>query len=175
MVQTIVLTALIMGGTSSTAPEPTLHKELEAFRPFLGKTYRGVFKESTPEKPVIDVSTYERAMNGMAIRTLHSINDGEYGGETLIYWDASKKAVAFFYMTTAGFRTEGTLTLVENGYSAIEDVKGNANGITKVRSNAVLKKDGTLHVTSEYFKDDKWTPGRETVYTEDPKAKVIFR
>jgi hypothetical protein len=30
---------------------------------------------------MFDVSHWERAMNGRAIRMLHSVNDGEYGGD----------------------------------------------------------------------------------------------
>ncbi|MFN0069033.1 MAG: hypothetical protein ACKVYV_15520, partial [Limisphaerales bacterium] len=66
--------------TASAAEEKKLHPKLEPFRLLLGKTWRGEFKNSTPEKPVIDVSRWERAMNGQAIRILHSINQGEYGG-----------------------------------------------------------------------------------------------
>lgn len=155
--------------------EETLDPHLEPLRPFLNKTFRGVFKNSTPEKPLVDVMRMERAMNGKAIRSMHSLNDGEYGGETLIYWDAEKKAVAFFYLTTGGFRTEGTLEVSPGKFSSLEEVKGNANGITKVRGTSELKPDGTILVVSEYFANEKWVPGRETVYKEDPSAKLIFK
>lgn len=155
--------------------EESLDPHLEPLRPFLNKTFRGVFKNSTPEKPLVDVMRMERAMNGKAIRSMHSLNDGEYGGETLIYWDAEKKAVAFFYLTTGGFRTEGTLELSPGKFSSVEDVKGDANGITKVRGVSELKPDGTILVTAEYFSKERWMPGRETLYKSDPSAKLIFK
>lgn len=170
--------ALIAIGFSFGQPvraEESLDPHLEPLRPFLNKTYRGVFKNSTPEKPLVDVMRMERVMNGKAIRSMHSLNEGEYGGETLIYWDEEKKAVAFFYLTTGGFRTEGTLDVAPGKYSSIEEVKGNANGISKVRGTSEIKSDGTILVVAEYFANEKWVPGRETVYKEDPSAKIIFK
>jgi len=52
-----------------------LAKGLEPLRPFL-KTWKGHFKNSTPEKPVYDTAKWERAMNGQAVRVTHSVNDG---------------------------------------------------------------------------------------------------
>ena len=71
----------------SAADSPSLDPNLEPLRPFLGKTWKGEFKNSTPDKPVVDVMQWERALNGKAVRVLHSINDGEYGGESFIVWD----------------------------------------------------------------------------------------
>lgn len=175
------MNALILGfallgsqGTSSSV-QPSLHKELEPFRPFIGKTYRGVFAESTPEKPMVDVAKFERAMNGMAIRSLHSVNDGMYGGESLIYWDAEKKSLVFVYVTTAGFATYGTIKATATGYSAEEDVKNNANGITKVRSTSTLDKNGGYVVKADYLANGEWKAGREVTYVEDAKATVVFK
>jgi hypothetical protein len=52
----------------------------------LAKTWKGALKSSEPDKlatanlpearPVVDVMRWERALNGKAIRVLHSINDG---------------------------------------------------------------------------------------------------
>ncbi len=169
------LIAITLPTASAIRGEESLDPHLEPLRPFLNKTFRGVFKNSTPEKPLVDVMRMERAMNGKAIRSIHSLNEGEYGGETLIYWDAEKKAVSFFYLTTAGFRTEGTLEVSQGKFTSIEDVKGDANGITKVRGTSELKSDGTIMVTAEYFAKDRWMPGRETLYKEDPSAKLIFK
>ncbi len=173
-VMSFALALLPVLGGADPAPE-TLDPHLEAFRPFLNKTWKGEFKESTPEKPMFDVSRYERAMNGKAIRSLHSVNDGMYGGETLIYWDSEKKSLAFFYLTTAGFRTEGTMVAEKNKFTALEKVVGNANGITQVKGVAELLPDGTMHVKAEYLANDKWGPGRDMIYRHDPKASVVFK
>jgi hypothetical protein len=171
----VLSAALILGVPLLSVESMPLDPHLEPFRPFLGKTWRGVFANSTPEKPMVDVSRYERAMNGKAVRTLHSINDGEYGGETLIYWDAEKKSLAFFYLTTAGFRTEGTMTADAEGFASIEEVKGNASGITKVKGVAKITGPGKMRVTAEYFKEGAWVPGRTTDYVESPTSEVVFK
>src|SRR4051794_13910440 len=93
--------------TSLAAEQPPLDSHLEPLRPFLEKTWRGTFKASTPDKPVIDVKHWERALNGKAVRVLHSINDGLYGGETIFMWDDKKQAITFHYFTTATFNSTG--------------------------------------------------------------------
>ena len=132
------------------AAEPApLAKELEIFRPHLGKTWRGEFKNSTPEKPVVDVSRWERALNGQAIRVLHSVNDGTYGGETVIRWDKEKASLVFHYFTTAGFMTTGTMTFSEGKFTSHEKVSGSANGVAEVRATSEFRADGTLFVKAE--------------------------
>lgn len=151
------------------------HPQLEKFRPLLGKTWRGEFKNSTPEKPVVDISKWERALNGQAVRTLHSINQGEYGGETLIFWSEEKKSLVYHYFTTANFQTTGTMTFDGTKFTSLEKVSGQAGGITEVKAVGEVRADGSLLIKSEYFKSGEWTPGRETVYREDPKAEVVFK
>ena len=75
----------------------------------MGKTWRGELSPPGAAKPVVDVQRFELALNGRAVRSLHSINDGEYGGETLFVWDDEKKSVVYTYFTTAGFYTTGTM------------------------------------------------------------------
>jgi hypothetical protein len=152
-----------------------LNPHLAPLRPLLGKTWRGVFPKSTPEKPVVDVSRFEAALNGQAVRNLHSINDGDYGGETLIVWDKGKEALVFYYFTTGGFYTTGTIGPAEGGFTSHEVVKGDADGVTEVRAAFRLLPDGRLHVRSEYLKQGKWVEGRDMHYVEAPDAKVKFR
>ena len=66
-----------------------LSDPLKPFEQYIGKTFKGEFANSTPEKPVHDILHYERALNGIAIRAIHSVNNGEYGGESIIMWDLS--------------------------------------------------------------------------------------
>ena len=152
-----------------------LNEHLEPFRPLLGKTFRGEFANSTAEKPVIDISRFERAMNGQAIRNLHSINDGEYGGESIIMWDPKQQKVAFWYFTTAGFFTQGTFDFQGNTWITVEEVTGNANGVTQVQAVSKLLEDGRLEVKSEYLQDGKWVPGRSTLYQAVENVEVRFK
>jgi hypothetical protein len=160
----------------STAGGPDqLDEPLKPFAPLVGKTWKGEFKSSTPEKPLFDTSRWERALNGKAVRVLHSVNDGVYGGETIITWDAKKVSLVYWYFTTAGFRTEGTMKHENGQWSAREVVVGAASGITEVKSTSKLLPDGRLHVTTEYLKDGTWGAGREVFYKETPDAKVVFK
>ena len=157
------------------ADPASLDPHLEPLRPLLEKTWKGTFKNSNPDKPTVDVSRWERALNGKAVRILHSVNDGVYGGETLVMWDAQKQQVTYHYFTTAGFRTEGTMTLSDKKVITLEQVKGMANGITEVRGTSELLPDGTFQVKTEYKKEGEWQLGREVIYREDSNAKVVFQ
>jgi hypothetical protein len=160
----------------SRADQPVLDPPLEPLRPFLDKTWKGVFKNSTPEKPVVDVMRWERALNGKAVRVLHSVNDGAYGGETIFMWVEAKQAIEYHYFTTAGFMTTGTLSLKEGKLQTHELVSGSgSNGVSEVRGVSELRPDGTLLVKTEYQKAGEWQPGRETTYREDPAARVLFK
>jgi len=153
----------------------TLAEALEPLRPFLGKTWRGAFKDSTPEKPMVDVARWERALNGKAVRVLHSVNDGVYGGESIIRWDAEQKTLVYHYFTTAGFATNGTMTIARGVITSVEKVSGKSE-VSEVRSTSELRPDGSMVSKAEYFnKDGKASGGREITYKEDAKAGVKWR
>ncbi len=176
MIKSLFSVVLLVTFTSVTfGQEASLIKELAGLEPLIGKSFRGEMKDSKPDKPIVDVSTWERALNGKAVRMLHSINDGQYGGETMFMWDAEQKKVVYWYFTTAGFTTKGTIEFDKNKFTSLEEVKGNAQGITKVRATSTLNDDGSLHVKSEYLAGDNWTPGHEVTYKPAKDAKVIFQ
>jgi hypothetical protein len=167
-----LLMALVLPAAARAAE---LEPHLAPLRGLVGKTWRGVFPKSTPEKPVVDVSRFEAALNGQAVRNLHSINDGEYGGETLMVWDKEKQAIVYYYFTTAGFYTTGIIHPESDGFTSHEVVKGDADGVTEVKATLRLQPDGRLHAHSEYLKEGKWVEGRDMDYVEAPDAKVKFR
>ncbi len=166
---------------AADAEKGTLIPQLEPLRPFLGRTFRGELKpaaakkDAAPAKPNVDVVRYERALNGQAVRVVHSINDGAYGGEILIYLNMQTGQLTYHYITTAGFQTHGTMTLSGRKFESHETVTGDAGGVTEVRAKAELRDDGTIHLKSEYLRDGAWVPARESIYTEDPKAEVKFK
>ena len=41
---------------------------------------------------MIDILSFERALNGNAVKVIHSVNNGEFGGETMIMWNPEKEA-----------------------------------------------------------------------------------
>lgn len=157
-----------------SAPAQAVNEHLEVFRPYTGKTWRGVFQDANAEKPMIDVSRWEFALNGQAVRILHSLNEGEYGGETILMWDPNEEALVFHYFTTAGFFTKGTMRVEGNQFISQEAVTGNTEGITEVRSTSQIQPDGSLTSRSEYLKDGTWVEGHSIRYVEDPTAEVIL-
>ena len=152
-----------------------LNPRLAPLKPLLDKTWRGVFPESKPDKPVVDVSRFEAVLNGQAVRNLHSINDGEYGGETVIVWDQDKQALVFYYFTTAGFYTTGTMRAEDGALVSHEVVKGEAGGVREVKATFRLLPDGRLHAKTQYLKQGQWVDGRDVHYVETPSATVKFR
>jgi hypothetical protein len=172
-IQTVL--ALVLALARTIPAEAEMNPRFEALRPLLGKTWKGVFPNSTATKPVVDVSRFEVALNGQAVRNLHSINAGEYGGESLIVWDKAKDSLVFYYFTTAGYYTTGTMQAESGGFVAHENVIGDAEGITEVRSTSQVGTDGRLHVVSQYLKKGQWVEGRNMYYSEDKDAVVRFR
>lgn len=171
----ICVAALLWQSFGFAAETNTLDEHLEMFRPFLGKTWRGEFKDSKPEHPICDVSRWERALNGKAVRILHSVNNGAYGGESILFWDADLKQVRYHYFTTAGFQTTGTLTYADGKLTASEKVTGDAKGIDEVRSAFELLADGSMLSKTTYLKAGQPAGGREVHYREDPQAQVQFK
>ena len=75
----------------------------------------------------------------------------------MIFWDQKQKKIAYYYFTTAGFYTHGTMTYNPETKSieALENVENNAQGITQVRSHSVLDPTGRLQISSEYLQHGK--------------------
>ena len=174
----IALVATVgLASNIAAADAAALDPHLEPLRPLLEKTWKQVpeAKPGSTNQPAIDVARWERALNGKAIRILHSISDGLYGGESIVMWDAARQAVTYHYFTTATFTTQGTMTFKDGKIITHEVVSGNAGGITEVRGEFEIRSDGTYHVKAEHLKDGKWSPGREATYREDAIAKVVFK
>ena len=175
MKRTMVALLFLVVAASSALSQDSLAIQLQPLAPFLGKTWRGEFKDSTPAKPMVDVAKWERALNGQAIHIVHSVNDGVYGGETFVVWDSKKESLVFTYFTTAGFYTNGTARVENGALVSHEYVTGNANGITEVKATNELLPDGRMRSRASYFHNGAWEDGREIVYREDSAAKIVFR
>lgn len=146
----------------------------QPFKPLLDKTWKGIVDNRNKEKPLYDVSKFERALNGQAIRNIHSVNNGDYGGETIIYWDKTKEILIYYYFTTAGFYTHGTFKVEDGKLISHEFVEGNAQGITEVKGISEITADGKLSVKTQYFANGKWEDGRDSIY-EETTEPVIFK
>ncbi|WP_051252393.1 hypothetical protein [Ferrimonas kyonanensis] len=140
-----------------------LDPHLEPLRPFLGKVWRGEFSDSTPEKPVVDVSQWQPALQGKAVRITHSLNQGQYEGETLMVWDAQAESIVFYYFTTAGFYTQGKAYSEDGVFYFHEKVAGSGDGIAEVKSEVRLV-DGQMLQQAYYLKQGEWVQGHSAVY-----------
>lgn len=169
---TVVLSVLLVcaapGAIAGSAYAP-----MQPFATYAGKTWRAESKNEDG-KPVVDVSHWEFILGGRALQMTHSINGGEYGGRTILFYDEGTKEYVYHYFTTAGFHTLGKVTLDGNRMISTETVKGHKD-IVEVRATAILGK-GEMKVDSEYVKKDRTaTPGHSFHYREARNAKVTFR
>lgn len=173
-----ILCLLFFGSLFAQSEETTkleLSKDLKPLQSYIGKTFKGEFANSTPENPIYDIQHWERALNGNAIKITHSVNKGDYGGESIIMWDAKVNSLVSWYFTTAGFYTQSTMIIKNDQLVSYEKVTGNENGITEVRATINLLSDGGLHTKSEYFQNGMWVNGHEIYYKESPDSKVLFK
>jgi hypothetical protein len=168
------VSALVVLALASVAAAE-MNPHLAPLAPLVGKTWRGVMSPPGAAKPVVDVSRFELALNGQAVRNRHSIDDGAYGGETFIVWEEARQSLVYYYFTTAGFYTTGTMSVEDGTILSHEVVKGAGDGITEVKATSRVLPDGRLLVKSRYLKNGQWEDGRETYYVEDPQAVVRFK
>ena len=149
--------------------------QLAKFEPYLGG-WTASFNVQPGQAPVNDVTLFEKVLNGKALKTTHSINDGMYGGESYIFWNNTTQRLEFHYFTTADFITTGYLEFVsDNEFVAYEDVTGKsqvAQGITKVKSSSKLLGE-TMTVSTSYLKNGEWTTPETRVYRRTTKD-VVF-
>ena len=152
-----------------------LSNHLIGLDPFIGKTFKGTFSNSTSEKPNIDIKHWDRALNGSAVRITHSVNNGEYGGERLILWDPEKESLISWYFSTAGIISNSVIKIEKNKLISIEDVSNNDNGILKIKTIYFLTKNGNLIYKIKYLMNNIWVDGYEMIYEVDSKAEIIFK
>ena len=105
---------------------------------------------------------------------LKSCQSAGHGGESIIHWDAEQKSLVYSYFTTAGFTTNGPMSISEGVITTLEKVSG-SKGVTEVRGTMALRPDGSMISKAEYIKDGKPAGGREVTYKEDAKAEVKWK
>ncbi|TNE67746.1 MAG: hypothetical protein EP335_00545 [Alphaproteobacteria bacterium] len=172
MLRFAILLCFCFFGFSARAAEPA--PELAPLAPFVGTTWKSVSGGFPGETDFHDISKWEWAMNGQVIRITHSINDGAYGGESLIHYDADQDRIIFRYVTTDGFYTDGVITLTDAGFDAHEAIRSAKGGPTEAKSSYSIR-DGNMHATAQVLTDGKWSDSSETVYAASPDSVVRFK
>ncbi len=177
LVRILLLIAALAGAATKlyAAEEASLDPHLEPLRPWLGMTWKGELKDAKTGKISTDIARWDRALNGKAVRILHSVDAGSYGGETIVRWDEKKNTVVYHYFTTGDFITVGTMTFNDRTIISHEEVAGGAGGVTQVRGTTTMGADGSFQVKTEYMKDGNWEIARETTYREDAAGAVVFK
>ena len=89
----LMLGSCLFSKNESDDVKKNLSVHLKPFQNYIGKTFKGESENSTPEKPIYDISHWDRLLNGNAIRIMHSVNNGEYGGESIVIWDTKKESL----------------------------------------------------------------------------------
>jgi len=171
----LAATLFVVLAGAAGADAADLNPHLAPLAPLLGKTFRGTVSPPGAARPAVDVQRFELALNGQAVHSRHSVDEGAYGGETFIVWEEERQSLVSYYFTTAGFYTVGTMALQDGVLVSHEVVKGAAGGITEVKAESRILPDGRLQVKTRYLKDGQWVDGRETFYVEDPQAVVRFK
>jgi copper(I)-binding protein len=144
---------------------------LDGLRPLIGRTWRG---QAVGQAGVEDVARWDWALGGHAVRVVHSVNGGAYGGETLITLDKDTGGLVFHYFTTGGFHTTGTMKPAAPGVFEIEETVHGLDGIETLRSTATLGEDGVYRTRSLKVTE----AGTETFggfdYRPDPAATPVL-
>ncbi|SHI19067.1 hypothetical protein [Ferrimonas marina] len=156
--------AMVLLWLCSFSLSAELAPAFEPLAPMVGKTWRGEFSNSTPERPMVDISTWEEALQGQAVRIRHSLNQGEYEGETFIVYNKALEELEFFYFTTAGFYTRGQVTFEGDTMISHETVTGSEQGITEVKAEVRLLPDGSMAHQAYYLQNGEWVKGHAAEY-----------
>lgn len=168
----MALTALIAAFVLQAALAPFASaepsKKLAPLAPFVGKTWKTSSVNPDGTNGFTDVTRWEWIMKGQAIRILHSVNGGSYGGESLIHYDPSTEHIIYRYVTTAGFYTNGVITITDEGFTVEEDVVGLPD-VIGVRAGYMIR-DGKMETWSQFINRDGEGPINRATYEESPDA-----
>lgn len=169
-----VILPLSLAAIAAAPATAALDPRLAPLAPYVGRTFTGLMSPPGVEPAVSDVQQWEEIMGGKAVRITHSINGGDYGGESLLFWDVSRQTIAYWYVTTADFYTHGTMTAAGDSLVTHELVVGNAGDITEVKG-LWRRTPAGLTVTSRMMAGGQWQADRSTEYKETPGAVPSFR
>lgn len=172
--------ALAAGIAALTAGLPAMAQDLPAaearaedpFRPLyplIGRTWRGT---NITQEGVEDVVRWEWAVGGHAVRAVHAVNGGVYGGETLVFADRDTGRLIFHYFTSGGFHTTGEIVPAADGSLEIAEAVHGVDGLESLRSTMRINADGTYETRGLVERDGAWEPFGGFDYRLDNTAQV---
>ena len=92
----------------------------------------------------------------------------------MIMWDPVTKGLRSWYFTTAGSLTISTVEIKGEQFISIEDVAGNQNGITKVKTVIQLLYGDKLEKKTKYLMNNMWVDGNEMIYERVNGKSPLF-
>ena len=115
---------------------------------------------------------WEWAVGGHAVRAVHSVNGGVYGGETLIFPDRDSGRLVFHYFTSGGFHTTGEMVEQPDGSLEISETVHGLDGLETLRSTARINLDGTYTTRGLVEREGQWVEFGGFDYRIDTDAVV---
>lgn len=163
---------LMMALPASAMENTAAYEPMAPFAKLAGKSWRG--EGTGPDgKPVIDIARYEMILGGRAFQSTHKLENADYGGRTIIFYDEGAKKYVFHYFTTAGFHTTGELTLTDTGFISVEKVEGHAV-YAEVRGEAVIGEKEMRVASQHVTHDGTVSEGGGFVYREIADPGPLF-
>ena len=163
------------GSAESGAPAPAVESEtitaastaepyapMAPFAPFAGKTFRAEWTDEAGAT-FVDIAKWELILDGRALQSTHRLENNDYGGRTIFFFDEGKKKYVFHYFTTAGFHTLGEADFVDGGLVTEETVEGHPTAAS-VRAKSTFAENEILIDVVYVGKDGSQTPGGRRVY-----------
>jgi len=165
LIPILIVAALVCFPAKAADPIPPL----KLLAPFTG-TWQQVIAADAKNRA--DVQKWEWAFKGKVVRIIHG--SGDYGGESLIHWDAQQEKIIFRYVTNAGFYTDGVMTANPEGFDVHEFVRGAKSGPTEVVSKYSITADGALQIIAKFKMAGEWAEEFTSLYKRAPGAEVLY-
>lgn len=169
----LMVLALWLGLAPELVAEPVLNTHLAGLAPFVGKTWKGRVG-GTDEQPVYDVARWETRLGGEAVRVVNALSDGSFAGEMMIVWNEPKKVVSYYYFTSKGFFTQGTMDITPGKFRTLEKIFGAPDRIAQVEGTGEVQPSGQFRSSSRFLRDGQWHASGETIYHEDSAATLAI-
>ena len=142
---------------SATAAQAAPIDALKPMAFLAGHCWKGEFAAG---KPQTDEHCFQWMYDGKALRDVHTARSPgrpDYVGETIYYYDAAAKQVAYLYVENGGGHSRGTMTPTATGFDFPVAQYIGANGkVLPYRVNWTTTGPDAYEVLSEMQVNDKW-------------------
>ena len=92
----------------------------------------------------------------------------------MVMWNSEKEGLQSWYFTSAGSLTIQNVQIKKDTFISIEDVAGNKNGITKVKTIIEVLHGNQIQKRTKYLMNNLWKDGSEIIYNKVNDLKPVF-